>query len=107
MLCRLFSYQITLEFPKDWVPLIYRVANRFSFNWAQILFNTLAKYILHFHSNQTTTHNPPFYMSTYIMDSINLSLYFPSMDWKWTLSDPLPIHIYHSILWEENYFNRF
>lgn len=37
----------------------------------------------------------------------NFSLDFPCMGWKWTLVDPLPIHIYHSILKEKNYFDNF
>ena len=34
---------------------------------------------------------------------------FLAMGWKWTTQDPLPIHVFHSILWEsknESHFYR-
>jgi len=31
---------------------------------------------------------------------------FLAMDWKWTIQDPKPSHIYHDILWETKYFSH-
>lgn len=45
-------------------------------------------------------------MSAYIMDVTCFS-YFPTMGSKWKSSKPLPIHIYHSKFWEENYGDHF
>ena len=50
---------------------------------------------------------PPFYMSAYIMDVLCFTSDIPSMEWKWTLEDPTPSHIYHKVLWESNYQPHF
>ena len=34
------------------------------------------------------------------MDAICFGSKFPVMGWKWTVKDPLPIHVYHKSLWE-------
>ena len=49
-------------------------------------------------------------MSAYMMDIVFFTSDFPTMGWKWTIQDPIPIHVYHNILWESKYefnFTRF
>ena len=41
------------------------------------------------------------------MDAICFCSQFPNMGWKWTLQNPLPIHIYHKILWESQFHPLF
>jgi hypothetical protein len=40
-------------------------------------------------------------MSAYIMDAVCFMTSFPLMGWSWTPTSVEPIHIYHSILWED------
>jgi hypothetical protein len=43
----------------------------------------------------------PFYMLTYVMDSICFMNIFSLMRWSWNPSSTEPIHFYHSKLWED------
>jgi len=42
-------------------------------------------------------------MCAYVMDAICFGSKFLLMGWKWTIQDPLPIHIYHKDMWESNF----
>jgi len=48
-----------------------------------------------------------FFMSAYVMDAICFGSKFPVMGWKWTIKNPLPIHIYHKDMWESNFQPHF
>jgi hypothetical protein len=48
-----------------------------------------------------------FYMSAYIMDVVLFMNPFPLMNWSWNITCLVPIHEYHSTLWEENAKNAF
>lgn len=50
---------------------------------------------------------PPFFMSSFVMDAICFYSKFPNMRWKWTVQNPLHIHIYHKILWESQFHPHF
>ena len=50
---------------------------------------------------------PPFFFSTYFMDTICFVSDFPIMGWKWTVQNPLPIQVYHKVLWESNFIPHF
>ena len=41
------------------------------------------------------------------MDAICFSSTFPIMGWKWTIRNPLPIHVYHKVMWESNFQPHF
>jgi hypothetical protein len=66
-----------------------------------MLSNNLAKEIIDYKSTKSKGKPDPFYMSTYVMDSICFMTPFPLMNWSWTLTSYEPIHFYHSKLWEE------
>ena len=50
---------------------------------------------------------PPFFLSAYVMDFICYVSKFPVLGWKWTTQDPLPIHVYHKILWDSQFIPHF
>ena len=109
MLCRLFGKPDINKFPSEWLPLIDAATNSEVIDWAKILSDTLYTAILYYHSKRSFSQRfyPPFYMSAYIMDSICYVSKFPSMGWRWTTQDPLPIHVYHKILWDSQFIPHF
>jgi hypothetical protein len=58
------------------------VAEGFSFNWAKMLLDNLAKEITEYQWMKTKGKPAPFYMLTYIMDSICFMTPFPLMSWS-------------------------
>jgi hypothetical protein len=70
MLCRLFGKETSAHFLLSWVPIMHEVAEGFSFNWAKILSDSLAKEITEYQSLKAKGKPAPFYMSAYIMDAI-------------------------------------
>jgi hypothetical protein len=80
---------------------MHEVAEGFSFNWAKILSDNLAKEITEYQSMKAKGKPTPFYMSAYIMDAICFMTPFPLMSWSWTPTNVEPIHFYHSKLWED------
>lgn len=97
------------KFLDTWVSLIDGACEGYIFDWATLLYNNLAKHILSFHTSSSVFENkiPPFYMYAYIMDCLCFSLDFLAMGWKWNPYDPLPIHVYHNVLCDSNYFDNF
>ena len=41
------------------------------------------------------------------MDAVCFTTSFRTMRWKWTIQDPISIHIYHKILWESDFDTHF
>ncbi len=41
------------------------------------------------------------------MDAICFISDFPIMGWKWTVQNPMPIHVYHKKKWESNFIPHF
>ena len=41
------------------------------------------------------------------MDAIFFGSKFPVMGWKWTVQNPLPIHIYHKGMWKYHFQPHF
>jgi hypothetical protein len=101
ILCRLFGKKSPTHFPVAWVPIMHEVAEGYSFNWAKMLSDNLAKEITEYQLAKSKGKSSPFYMSAYIMDAICFITPFPLMNWSWTPTSAEPIHFYHSKLWEE------
>jgi len=101
MLCRIFGKENSAHFLLPWVPIMHEVAKGFSFSWAKILMDSLAKEITEYQSLKAKGKPAPFYMSEYIMDAICFKTSFPLMSWSWTPTSVEPIYFYHSKLWED------
>lgn len=97
MLCHLYDKPNYSIFLKVSVHLIENACRNYVFDWEK-MYHNMATHIMHFHSKNTIEYVPPFYMPSYIMNVISFSLDFPCIGLKWTLANPLPINIYHSIL---------
>jgi hypothetical protein len=80
---------------------MHEVAEGFSFDWAKVLSDNLAKEIIEYQSLKAKGKLAPFYMLAYIMDAICFMTSFPLMSWSWTPTNAEPIHLYHSKLWED------
>jgi hypothetical protein len=100
MTCRLYGREDTSHFFLAWVPLMFRVAEGFSFNWARMLSDSLANRVTEYREQKENGRSSSFFMSAYIMDAICSMTPFPLMSWGWTLAEDKPIHIYHAKLWE-------
>jgi hypothetical protein len=101
MACRLYGKEDTTHFFLPWVPLIYTVAEGFSFDWAKLMSDSLTSRITEYRAQKASGRTSSFFMSAYIMDAIFFMTPFPLMSWSWTPSDAEPIHVYHSKLWED------
>jgi hypothetical protein len=101
MIYRLFEKNIPTHFLVEWVSIMNEVVEGYSFNWAKMLLDNLAKGISDYKTTKSKGKPIPFYMYTYLMDSIYFMTPFPLMKWRWTLASAEPIHFYHSKLWEE------
>jgi hypothetical protein len=84
MLCRLFGKKSPTHFSVEWVSIMHEVAEGFTFNWAKMLSDNLAKEIAEYKTTKSKGQPAPFYMSTYIMDAICFMTPFPLMNWSWT-----------------------
>jgi hypothetical protein len=100
MTCRLFGREDTSHFFIAWVPLMFRVAEGCSFNWAKILSDSLANRVTEYREQKESGRPSSFFMSAYIMDAICSMTPFPLMSWAWTPAEARPIHMYHEKLWE-------
>jgi hypothetical protein len=80
---------------------MHEVAEGYSFNWANMLSDNLAKEITEYQLEKSKRKPAHFYMSSYIMDVIFFMTSFPLMNWSWTPTNAKPIHFYHSQLWED------
>lgn len=109
MMCRLFRSPISSKFSIKMVPLIKAALNSYVMDWETILSDKMVVQILDYRKNRfiTTRVVPPFYMNTYIVDTICFKSDFPIMGWKWTVQDPTPLHIYHKDLWQKQYKKHF
>jgi hypothetical protein len=101
MLCHLFGKKNPTHFSVEWVAIMNEVAEGYTFNWAKMLSDNLAKEIADYKSAKSKGKPAPFYMSAYVMDAICFMTPFPLMNWSWTPASSEPIHFYHSKLWEE------
>jgi hypothetical protein len=102
MTCRLFGSEDTAHFFVQWVPLIFRVAEGSTFNWAKILSDNLFNKITEYREQKAAGKPSKFYMSAYIMDAICSLTPFPLMNWAWSPSEEKAVHEYHDKLWENN-----
>ena len=79
MTCRLFGREDTSHFFVAWVPLMFRVAEGFSFNWAKILSDSLANWVTEYWEQKASGRPSSFFMSAYLMDAICSMKPFPLM----------------------------
>jgi hypothetical protein len=100
MTCRLYGREDTVHFFLAWVPLIFRVAEGCSFDWAKMLLDSLANGVTEYREQKENGRSSSFFMSAYIMDAICSMTPFPLMSSGWTLAEDKPIHVYHEKLWE-------
>jgi hypothetical protein len=98
----LFGKNNPTHFSVEWVAIINEVVEGYTFNWAKILYDNLAKEIAEYQSSKLKGKPDHFYMLSYIMDAICFTIPFPMMNWSWTPTSSEPIHFYDSKLWEEN-----
>eukprot|EP00253_Pinus_taeda_P019687 PITA_19687 len=109
MICRLFGMPYINKFSSEWLPLIDAATNAEIVDWAKIFSNNLYTAVMNYWSKRSLSQRvyPPFYLSAYIMDSICYVSKFPTMGWKWTTQDSLPIHVYHKVLWDSQFAPHF
>ena len=67
MLCRLFGKENSSHFLLSWVPIMHEVPEGFSFNWAKILSDSLAKEIIEYQLLKSKGRPTPFYMLPYLI----------------------------------------
>jgi hypothetical protein len=101
MICRLFGKKSPTHFSVEWVSVMNEVAEGYTFNWAKMLSDNLAKGIYDYKTKKSKGKPTHFYIFSYVMDAICFMTPFPLMNWTWTLDSAEPIHFYHSKLWEE------
>ena len=80
MLYRLFGRKNPAHFTVEWVSIINEVVEGYTFNWAKMLPDNLAREVAEYKSLKSTCQHAPFYMSAYIMDSICFMNPFPLMN---------------------------
>jgi hypothetical protein len=80
MLCRIFGKESPTHFPAEWVPLLHEVAEGYSFNWDNILYDNIAREVMEYQTARTKGQTTTFYMSAYIMDAICFLTPFPLMN---------------------------
>jgi hypothetical protein len=107
ILYRLFGNKIPTHFSMEWVSIMNEVDEGFTFNWAKLLLDNLAKGIVKYKIVKSKGWSTPFYMLAYIMDAICFMTPFTLMNWNWTSASGEPIHFYHSKLWEEKDMDLF
>jgi hypothetical protein len=100
MTCRLYGREDTSHFFLPWVPLIFRVTEGCSFDWAKMLSDSLTSRVIEYRTQKESGKIASFFMSAYIMDVVCFLTPFPLMSWTWTPAEHEPIHVYHEKLWE-------
>jgi hypothetical protein len=100
MTCQLFRREDITHFYIAWVPLIFRVAEGCSFNWAKILLDSLFNRVIEYREQKAVGGPSSFFMSAYIMDAICSMTPFPLMNWAWSPTQEKTMHEYHDKLWE-------
>jgi hypothetical protein len=102
ILCRMFIRFFFSHFTIEWVPIIHKVVEGYTFDWGKMLSENLAKEIVQYKMLKSKGEHAPFYMSAFIMDAICFRTPFPLMNSSWTSTSINPIQFYRSKLWEEN-----
>jgi hypothetical protein len=79
ILCRIFRRENSAHFMLSWVLIMHEVAEGFSFNWAKMLSDSLAKEITKYQTFKAKGRPTLVYMSSYLMDVICFMMPFPLM----------------------------
>jgi hypothetical protein len=79
MTCRLYGREDTSHFFLAWVPLMFRVVEGCSFNWANMLSDSLTNRVTEYREQKENGKALSFFMSAYIMDTICSMTPFPLM----------------------------
>lgn len=105
ILYRIFGKPDSTKFSPQWMPLIDAAVNKTIMIWAQIFSDNLAGMIMEYRRKRSVPSRvyPPFFMSAYVMDAAYFGSKFLVMGWKWTVKDPLHIHLYHKDMWESQF----
>jgi hypothetical protein len=105
MTCRLYGREDTSHLFLQWVPLIFRVGEGFSFDWVKMLSDSLTSRVTEYREQKESGKISSFFMSAYIMDVVCFLTPFPLTSWSWTIVEDKPIHVYHAKLWENKTTN--
>ena len=91
-LSRVFGRKDGSTFLDKWIPIIYQlITSGATLNLGEIISSNLDNQLKKVHKEHH------FYMSTYLMNVMCVSLEFPSLGWKWESSLP-SIHVWHKML---------
>jgi hypothetical protein len=82
MTCRLYGKYDTSNFSLAWVPLMFRVTEGCSFNWAKMLSDSLTNRVTEYQEQKENGKASSFFMSAYIMEAICSMTPFPLMNWS-------------------------
>ena len=105
MFCGMYGLVNCSMFKDEWVPVAHHILlTGEPFNWEQILFVNLKEDIEKYQKT-LITRKPIFYMLGYVMDVFCATSAFPTLGWNWS-KNSLPIHIYCSDMWEDNFIPR-
>ena len=80
ILYRPFEKKSSRHFLVEWVAIMNEVAEGYTFNWAKMLSNNLAKESVDYKTSKSKGKPAPFYMSTYVMNVIHFMTPFPLMN---------------------------
>jgi hypothetical protein len=101
MTYRLYGKEDTSHFFLSWVPLMFWVVEGSSFDWENMLSDSLTSRVTKYRAQKENGKVSSFFMSAYIMDAICSMTPFPLMSWSWNSVKDEPIHVYHAKLWEK------
>jgi hypothetical protein len=79
MTYQLYGKEDTSHFFLSWVPLMFRVTEGGSFDWAKMLSDSLTSRVTEYREQKENGKASSFFMSTYIMDAICSMTPFPLM----------------------------
>jgi hypothetical protein len=77
IICHLFGKNNPTNFVFEWVAIMNEVAKGYTFNWAKMLSDNLAKEIVDYKSTKSKGKSATFYMSAYVIDAICFMTPFP------------------------------
>ena len=96
-LSRVFGRKDSSIFLDKWIPIIYQVITSGStLNWGELILSNLDILLKKYRKEHR------FFMYSYLLDVMCVSIEYPSLDWKWEPNLP-SFHVYCKILWENKY----
>jgi hypothetical protein len=80
MLYNLLQIKSPTHFSVEWVAIMNKVDKVYTFNWAKMLSDNLAKKIVDYKTKQKKGQPTPFYILAYVIDAICFLNPFPLMN---------------------------